>query len=91
MTSALPRYRTLQLCAAGGGFEAFPESARRLDLGSLRRRLEGEGRSVIDARVMLIVSGTPEMTISAAGRVLIKTPDRSVAEQAFAGILPLLS
>jgi len=86
-----PRYRTLRLCSAGGGFEALPESARRLDLAAVRRRLEEEGRSVIDARVMLIVVGTPEVTISAAGRVLIKTPDRSLAEQAFAGLLPLLS
>lgn len=46
---------------------------------------------MIDARVMLILAGAPEVTISLAGRVLIKTADRSVAEQAFSRILPLIS
>jgi hypothetical protein len=53
--------------------------------------LEAQGLSVIDARVMLIVSGPTETTISATGRILFKTPDRSLADRAFARLLPLLS
>jgi hypothetical protein len=84
------RYRTLRLCSGGGGFEAIPETSQRLDLPSIRQRLEAEGSSVTDARVMLIIAGTPEVTISSAGRVLIKSSDRSLAERAFERIRPLL-
>ena len=45
--------------------------------------MEKEGVPVVDARVMLIVSLDPEVTISRAGRLLFKTPDARAAERAF--------
>jgi hypothetical protein len=77
------RYRTIRLCSGGGGFEALPEPAHRLDLPALRQALEARGRSVVDARVMLLVLGDPEVTISAGGRVLIKTKDAVAAQRTF--------
>jgi len=87
---ARDRYRTLRLCASGGGFEAVPDGSLRVDLRAVREALEGEGIRVVDARVMLIASAEAETTISASGRVLIKTADPAVAERVFARIRPML-
>lgn len=83
-------YRTLRLCAQGGGYEAVPERARPLDLAAVRRRLEAEGVAVVDARVMLIAALETEVTISRNARLLFKTPDATVAERTFVRLLPLL-
>jgi hypothetical protein len=45
---------------------------------------------VLDARVMLIASIGPEVTISRAGRLLFKTPDAAEAERAFARLRTIL-
>jgi len=90
MSRSTEAYRTLRLCSGGGGYEALPVARRHLDLAPVRRRLEAQGRHVVDARVMLIVSGTPEVTISSAGRVLIKTSDPTIAERTFESLRPLL-
>jgi len=76
-------YRALRLCSHGGGFEAIPESPHPLDLGAIRSALESAGVPVIDARVMLIASMDPEVTISRSGRLLFKTDDARVAGTAF--------
>ncbi len=83
-------YQTLKLCSGKGAYEAVPDPKRRLDLRSLRTRLERSGRAVTDARVMLLVGGDPEVTIMQDGRLVIKTPDAQRAETAFRGLLPLL-
>ena len=83
-------YRTLRLCTSGGGFEAVPDPPRRIDLGRIRRTLEHDGVSVVDARVMLIAALAAETTISGTGRVLIKTADPAVADRVFRKLRPLL-
>jgi hypothetical protein len=83
-------YHSLKLCSGKGAYEAVPEPKRRLDLRRVRTRLERSGRSVIDARVMLLVGGDPEVTIMQDGRLVIKTPDARQAESAFRDLLPLL-
>jgi hypothetical protein len=83
-------YRPLRLCSHGGGFEALPESPRQLDLGQVRAALESAGVGVVDARVMLIASLDPEVTISRSGRLLFKTPDGEVAQGAFDRLLALV-
>jgi hypothetical protein len=75
-------YRTLRLCAQGGGFEALPDPPGTLDLVRIRGDLERARVPVVDARVMLIASLDPEVTISRAGRLLFKTPDAATAERA---------
>jgi len=47
-------YRRLRLCSNNGGFEAIPDPPNPLDLRAVKRTLETEGISVVDARVMLI-------------------------------------
>jgi hypothetical protein len=83
-------YRRLRLCSNNGGYEAIPEPPHPLDLRAVRLRLEHEGMVVVDARVMLIVSLNPEVTISRAGRLLFKTRDPEAAEQAFERLRALL-
>ncbi len=83
-------YRTLRLCSSGGGFEALPDPPRRLDLRRVRAALEGDGLSVVDARVMLIAGTDPEVTISQTGRLLFKTSDPKKADRTFARLLPVI-
>jgi len=84
-------YRTLRLCSGGGGFEAIRLSEGRLDLPTIRRKLEAGGIPTVDARVMLIATLEAEVTISVAGRVLIKTADPSLAARVFDRVHPFLS
>jgi len=84
------RYRTLRLCSNGGGYEALPDRRASLDLPRYRRTLEAAGRTVIDARVMLIVQLPPEVTITRGGRFLFKTRDPERARAALAQLLDLL-
>lgn len=83
-------YRRLRLCSNNGGFEAIPEPPAPLDLAWVKRVLEKEGIAVVDARVMLIASLDPEVTISRAGRLLFKTRDARAAERAFERLRSLL-
>ena len=83
-------YRTLRLCANGGGYEALPEVPGALDLALVRAGLERAGIRVVDARVMLIASLDPEVTISRSGRLLFKTPDAATAEQTLARLRSLV-
>ena len=73
----------MRLCSHGGGFEAIPDPPGHLDLHRLRGLLEAAGVAVLDARVLLIVSLPPEVTISRAGRLLFKTADEQAAAAAF--------
>jgi hypothetical protein len=82
-------YRALRLCSQGGGFEAIPDPPRTLDLLRIRASLEAAGIPILDARVMLIASLPPEVTISRSGRLLFKTPDEEVARRAFQRLMDL--
>lgn len=84
---SLPRYRTLELCSSGGGYEAVPFGEVRLDLERVRAALERAGVPVVDARVLLIASLAAETTISARGRILVKTADRALAQRVFETVL----
>jgi hypothetical protein len=83
-------YRKLRVCSNGGGFEAVPNPPVRLDLAEARHRLEAQGVAVVDARVMLIAGTDPEATISRNGRILLKTRDPKIAEEAFERLRALL-
>ncbi len=54
-----------------------------LDLPRIRADLERAGVAVVDARVMLIASLEPEVTVSRSGRLLFKTADADAAARAF--------
>ncbi len=83
-------YRRLRLCSNHGGYEALAEPPNPLDLASVKALLEKEGVPVLDARVMLIVSLEPEVTISRAGRLLFKTQDARAAGRAFERLRSLI-
>jgi hypothetical protein len=83
-------YRRLRLCSNHGGYEAIAEPPAPLDLGKAKRVLEREGIPTLDARVILIVSLDPEVTMSRAGRLLFKTRDPEAAERAFRRLQTLL-
>jgi hypothetical protein len=84
-------YQPLRLCSQGGGFEAVPSSRAAVDLARVRRALEAEGVPVVDARVLLIATLPPEVTIARSGRLLFKTPDAAEADAAFARLAPILA
>lgn len=83
-------YRRLRLCSGNGGYEAIAESPLSVDLPRARAILEQEGIPVVDARVLLIVSLEPEVTISRSGRLLFKTRDAATAQRAFERLRALL-
>jgi len=83
-------YRRLQLCSNRGGYEAVAEPPHPIDLAKAKARLETAGVPVVDARVLLIASLPPEVTISRAGRLLFKTQDAAEAERAFARLRAML-
>lgn len=80
-------YSTVKLCSGGGGFEAVPRPRQPIDLATARQRLERDGISVTDARVMLIFRLREEVTLARDGRILIKTRDAAAAESVFAELL----
>lgn len=80
-------YSTIRLCAGGGAYEAVPRPRLSLDLARLKARLETEGYSVLDARVMLVIRRESEATISRDGRILIKTRDAAEAERILTDLL----
>jgi hypothetical protein len=83
-------YRRMKLCSSGGGYEALPDPPRRIALARVKARLEQDGVPVVDARVMLIASLDPEVTISQNGRLLFKTDDPAAADLAMERLRPLL-
>lgn len=76
-------YETLKLCSGRAAFEAIPNPKLALDLPTIRDRLIADGVEVIDARVMLIFSLGPEVTLGRDGRLLIKTDDPKAASAVF--------
>jgi len=83
-------YRKLRLCSNSGAYEAIPDPPKSLDLVRVRHALEREGIAVVDARVMLIVGLTPEVTVSRSGRLIIKTRDPIAAERSFSRVRSIL-
>jgi hypothetical protein len=83
-------YREIRLCSGKGSYEAIPRRKLELDLLKLKALLERSGLSVLDARVMLLVSGVPEMTVLRDARLLVKSRDRAQAEQAVGRLVPLV-
>lgn len=83
-------YRTLQLCSSGGAYEAIPSPKLHVDLVRARDTLEKAGRSVVDARVMLIVPGKPEVTLMRDGKIVVKSRDPAEATKAFREVVALL-
>ncbi|MGD1099396.1 MAG: hypothetical protein ABR888_03520 [Thermoplasmata archaeon] len=83
-------YRRLRLCSNHGGYEAIADPPHPFDLRAVKTVLEKAGIPVVDARVLLIVSLGPEVTISRAGRLLFKTRDARAAEEAFERLRNLL-
>lgn len=84
-------YRELRLCSNKGAYEALPVQRLHLRLPALAEHLGRAGREVVDARVMLILQGSPELTISRDGRVLFKTTDVESARRAMEELLPFLT
>ncbi len=83
-------YRALRLCSGKGSYEAIPTRKQRLALGQLRDAMERIGRPVLDARVMLILGGSPEVTILEDGRILIKTRSEDEARTEMGRLIPFL-
>lgn len=74
-------YSTARLCSSGGAYEAVPRPRLQLDLRKIKTELEAAGIPVVDARVMLLLSLGPEVTVSRDGRILIKTRDAAEADR----------
>jgi hypothetical protein len=64
-----------------------------MDMAALRRSLEAAGyKVVVDARIILVVRDEAgvESSLYDNGQVLLKTPDRDLAEAAYARLEPVL-
>lgn len=74
-------YYLLMPCRTTAAFISTLKTARRIDLGKARRKLEAAGHPVEDLSVMLIVGTDPELTLYASGKTLIKTADAEAARR----------
>ncbi|MDE1819848.1 MAG: hypothetical protein KGI98_03215 [Euryarchaeota archaeon] len=83
-------YRALQLCSSGGAYEALPDRPVQLDLADVRGRAERAGRKVVDARVMLVLPGEPEVTLTRGGKIVVKTRDAEAAQRSFQAMISLI-
>lgn len=83
-------YRSLKLCSSGGAYEAIPDPKLQLDLKEACATLRAADREVVDARVMLILPGTPEVTLTREGKIVVKTRDPGEAERTFRELARLL-
>ena len=77
-----PRYDPVRLCTGKAAYEAVPSVPARVDLDQAARSLERTGLAVTHARVMLIIAVDPEVTLGRDGKILVKTRDPAIAQQA---------
>ncbi len=81
----------LRPCTTSAGFMAVPERSRRVDMPGLKSALPEHGFEVLrDARVLLLVRREVDATVYHTGKVLLKTTDADLAEEAYAALRPLL-
>jgi hypothetical protein len=73
----------VQPCATSAGYEARPRRPMRLDLADTERALRaGQVEVLRNAGVVLLARAGCDVTVFPSGKLLLKTADGSVAEEA---------
>jgi hypothetical protein len=85
------RLATVQPCKGSSGTEVLPEGKLDLSMGASARRLREAGMEVTNARVLLIVRGSPQVTLYPSGRMLVHTDDLERARARALQVLALVA
>lgn len=72
-------YYLLKPCRTATAFISTPKKPQRVDLTVAAERLRTRGWQVTDLKVMLLLEGTPELTLYESGKILAKTDDERIA------------
>jgi len=75
-------YYLLKPCRTATAFISTLKKARRFPLEEAAMRLKSSGFGVTDLKVMLVVTGDPELTFYESGKILVKTDDEAAAKGA---------
>src|SRR2546422_5738364 len=75
-------YYLLKPCRTATAFISTLKKARRFPLEEGAMRLKSSGFGVTDLKVMLVVTGDPELTFYESGKILGKTDDEAAAKGA---------
>jgi len=84
------RLATVQPCKGSSGTEVLPEGKFDLSIGDSAKRLREAGMDVTNARVLLIVRGSPQVTLYPSGRMLVHTDDLDRAKARALQVLTLV-
>jgi len=80
----------VQPCKGSSGTEVLPEGKFDLSIGDSAKRLREAGMDVTNARVLLIVRGSPQVTLYPSGRMLVHTDDLDRAKARALQVLTLV-
>jgi hypothetical protein len=86
----LNKFYIVRPCKSIAAFESVPKKKLKLNLNQCARILKKNGYEVINAKIMLIVSSTYEVTIYPSGKLLLKTDNMKIAEHESEKIYKLL-
>jgi hypothetical protein len=84
------RLATVQPCKGSSGTEVLPEGKLDLSIDASATRLEKAGIDVTNAQVLLIVRGSPQVTLYPSGRMLVHTDDLDRAKVRALEVLTLV-
>ncbi|MCK5254251.1 MAG: hypothetical protein KAQ96_14935 [Thermoplasmata archaeon] len=77
-------------CKGSSGTEVLPEGKMDLGMDSSAKLLRQAGMDVTNAKVLLIVRGSPQVTLYPSGRMLVHTDDLDRARERAVHVLKLL-
>jgi len=72
-------------CQSAAGFVVLPKKSTRLKLEQIKLRLAAAGYSIVDAKVMLVVTDKTrnmEITLYPSGKLLLNSNDEAAARAA---------
>lgn len=84
------RLATVRPCKGSSGTEVLPESKLDLSMDASATALREAGMEVTDARVLLIVRESPQVTLYPSGRMLVHTDDLDLARDRALRVLTLV-
>ena len=84
------RLAAVRPCKGSSGTEVLPEGKMDLGMDASAKRLRQAGMDVTNAKVLLIVRGSPQVTLYPSGRMLVHTDDLDRARERAVQVLTLL-
>jgi hypothetical protein len=86
----LVRLAAVRPCKGSSGTEVLPEGNLDLGMDASAKCLRQAGLDVTNAKVLLIVRGSPQVTLYPSGRMLVHTDDLDRAKERAVQVLTLL-